>query len=466
MKKITLITTALAALSMLVSCQKEQIPDSHMDGVTRFSATILQTKTDIAYDGKVTWVAGDEITVTDAADPANTAIYVAQSSGASTTFSFKSGAAVNTPPYTASYGDMTDQKYSGTGANCPLAAKSETTRLTFSCPYAVLKITAISEVEKTISKVIVKNDGTHLSTLSCGDNGVVLSSTGTVFYIAVAIGPLSNLNITFETIADSNNSVAETATKTRSSQVTLAPGDLLPLSLVFSSNDWEPACVAAGTMITMGDGSRKAVEELEINDVIRIFDHEKGEISSAPVCFVWETKNVAKAFTLAFEGGTEITVIEEHGFYDKEERKYAFINANNAKDYLGHHFYDADNDCWLELKSCKHLNKGIDAYAVVTSKHLNHLSNGILSMCDGSIKVLANIFEYDDHLKFDADKKAADIEAFGLTSLEKVLEYNGFTEDDYYNYNLQYLNVAIGKGLTSWDYVKALSDYCVANQIY
>ena len=228
----------------------------------------------------------------------------------------------------------------------------------------------------------------------------------------------------------------------------------------------ESSCIAAGTMITMENGGQKAVEEIEVGDVIRTVNHETGEVSSAPVCFVWETKNVSNAFTLTFEDGVEVTVIEEHGFYDQEERQYAFINANNAKDYIGHHFFDADNNRWLELKSFKPSNGSVDAYAIVTSKHLNHLSNGILSMSDGSYKVLANIFEYDEQMRFDADKKAADIAAYGLTPLEKILEYKGFLEADYYDYNLQYLNVAIGKGLTSWDYVKALSDYCEANNIY
>ena len=226
------------------------------------------------------------------------------------------------------------------------------------------------------------------------------------------------------------------------------------------------ACIAAGTKITMGDGSQKVVEELEMGDVIRTVDHKTGEVSSAPVCFIWKTENASNAFTLTFEDEVEVTVIEEHGFYDKDERKYAFINARNAKDYIGHHFYDADNGRWLELKSCKLSNESVDAYAIVTSGHLNHLSNGILSMSDGSFKVLANIFEYDSQLEFDADKKKADIEKYGLTPLEKVLEYKGFLETDYYDYNLMYLNVAIGKGLTTWDRVKAYSDYCVANQIF
>lgn len=463
MKRIMLFTTALFALSMFASCQKEPSTDKLTTGVTQFTATILQTKTEIASNGKISWVKGDEITVTDSSEPANSAIYVAQSSGASTTFSLKSGeTAVTTAPFSATYGDIAKQAYSATGANCPLAApKTNTTNFTFSSTYAVLKITAKSGVEKLIGKITVADGNTSLSSLDCG-SGVTLSSEPTVFYITTATGTFSTLKITFETISD----VTEAAVKTRTGDVTLNAGDLLPLKFNFVDDDWKPACVAAGTMITMGDGSQKAVEDLVEGDVIRTFDHKKGEISSAPVCFVWESKNIAKAFTLTFDGGTEVTVIEEHGFYDQEERKYAFINAYNAEDYIGHHFYDADHNRWLELKSFKLLNKGIDAYAIVTSVHLNHLSNGMLSMCDGSIKILANLFEYDGQIKFDEAKKNAAIEEFGLTPLEKVLEYKGFTETDYYDYNLMYLDIAVGKGLTSWDYVKALSDYCVANQIY
>ena len=66
MKKLSFITSALVALAMLSSCQKELVSDIPASGVTRFTATILQTKTDIASDGKVTWCEGDEITVTDA----------------------------------------------------------------------------------------------------------------------------------------------------------------------------------------------------------------------------------------------------------------------------------------------------------------------------------------------------------------------------------------------------------------
>ena len=465
MKKTILFSSALVALAMLASCQKEEFIETPATatGVTEFTATIESTKTTIATDGKVNWEQDDEITVTDAEK--HSAVYVAASSGATTTFTLKQGeTAVGDGPYTASYGDYANQLYSPTGANCPLSATTtdaSTKNLHFSSLYAVLKITASSADEKTITKVQITNSDISYNSLDCSKEIVKLSTEPKVFYIAVGATSFESLGISF--IADDGTE----ATKKRSEEITLGNGDLLPVTFEFKEEDWgKPACVAAGTKITMGDGSQKVVEELEMGDVIRTVDHKTGEVSSAPVCFIWKTENASNAFTLTFEDEVEVTVIEEHGFYDKDERKYAFINARNAKDYIGHHFYDADNGRWLELKSCKLSNESVDAYAIVTSGHLNHLSNGMLSMCDGSIKVLANLFEFDSQLMFDADKKAADIEKYGLTPLEKVLEYKGFLETDYYDYNLMYLNVAIGKGLTTWDRVKAYSDYCVANQIF
>lgn len=452
MKKTIFITLALIAAVMIASCQKTQIEEPSTTGVTQFTASIQQTKTAIDSYGKVTWNAGDEITVTDAAEPANSAVYVAQSSGASTTFSLKSGeTAVTTAPYTATYGDINNQTYSETDAKCPLTAPETTTaNFTFSSPYAILKITATSELEVTVSKVEIANGTDVLSTLFCG-SGVALFSEAKVFYVAVESDTYAELRITF-------NAIDYTATKARTSEITLAEGDLLPLTLNFTEGDWTPACIAAGTMITMKNGERKVVEELVLGEEIRTVNPETGEVSSAPICFIWETQNVMKAFTLTFEGGTEVTVVEEHGFFDFEEEKYVFITAYNAKNYFGHHFYNADKDCWLELRSCKLLNKGVDAYGVVTSRHLNHLSNGILSVCNGEEKVLCNIFEFDG-LKYDEAKMAADIERYGLTPLEKILEYKGFDESYYYDYNLMYLNVAIGKGMTSWERIQAYSDY-------
>lgn len=218
-------------------------------------------------------------------------------------------------------------------------------------------------------------------------------------------------------------------------------------------------CIAAGTMITMADGSRKPVEDIVLGEKIRTFDHETGEISDAPVCYLQEDKNISGAFVLHFDDNTDITVIEEHGFYDKELNRYAFINPQNASEYIGHHFYNADDDRWVRLNGFEILDHDVDAYAIVSSVHLNHLSNGILSMCDGTIVLFANLFEYDTDMKFNADKKQQAIEEYGLTPRSALDEYKGFWGSDYEDYNLKYFSILVGKGYISWEEIKKYSDY-------
>ena len=233
MKKSILIYAALVALTMLVSCQKEQFNGKVISAtaVTEFTATIEQpTKTAIDATGKVTWTVGDEITVTDAAS--NSAIYVAKSAGVITTFTLKDGqTAVGVGPYTAKYGDIASQVYDAAGANCPLeAAETGTTNFIFHSPYAVVKFTAKSEGGEVVKTVSVTY-GENKSTLDCGD-GVKLTSAGKDFYVAVEPANDAALSVTFHT-AD------KMSTKTRESAATLVAKQLLAVTFAFNGNDWK-----------------------------------------------------------------------------------------------------------------------------------------------------------------------------------------------------------------------------------
>ena len=490
MKK-TLITLAVAAATIFTfsSCQQESLDNQSKDDVRIITAVFenAPTRTTLNDDGITPeWAAGDVIRILNEISYQDVPLTAGDFTDNKITFTTDLQgtlyavypASVTTmescPDGDVTFNILASQEGTFASANICVAKSSEEDdtnkdNLIFRNATAVLKITTPADVIKVqvaaanpiAGTVTASFDGTavSLATSDLDNNSVSVNGSqvpsDNIFYLAVAPVATGSTTVTCSTLAMKGS--------------TTKGGKDLRKNVIYSMDLSgmelnEDACVAAGTMITMENGEQKAVEEIEIGDKIRTVDHKSGTVSSASVCFVWKTENASDAFTLTFESGVEVTVIQEHGFYDQDEQKYVFINANNAKDYIGHHFYDADNGCWLELKSCTLLNKTVDAYAIITSKHLNHLSNGMLSMCDGTVKFLglANMFEYDSQLMFDADKMAADIAWYGLTPLEKILEYKGFTEADYYDYNLQYLNVAIGKGLTSWDYVKALSDYCEA----
>ena len=206
-------------------------------------------------------------------------------------------------------------------------------------------------------------------------------------------------------------------------------------------------CLAAGTPITLADGSRKAIENLKIGDEVRVFDHDTGKLSTAKLFDLWKfPEKKTGAFTLHFTNDVDVTAVGGHCFFEKESNKYVDINTENANNYINHKFYNADANRWETLESVDYLEEAVDTYIIVSEKKFNTLANGMLSNVDGLYTVLCNIFDLDSNLKVDAEKKAADIEKYGLWDYDEE-HFHYVTEDTYNALNLQYLGVAIGKGL-------------------
>ena len=164
---------------------------------------------------------------------------------------------------------------------------------------------------------------------------------------------------------------------------------------------------------------------------------------------------------LYFSDGSKVGVIAEHGFFDLDLGKYVYIDAKNANDYIGHKFVaqaDIENNTWnvVTLDNVVIENKVTKAYSPVTFEHLCYYTDGILSM-PGGISGLFNIFDVDTSvMAYDKEKMQKDIEAYGLFTYD---DFEGVVlEDAYQAFNGDYLKVAIGKGLLTWEDIEGLSE--------
>jgi len=197
--------TAFVAAFMFVfaSCEKQpQIQNGDTDTITSdvFTASIVNLKTTVTIDGnagKVAWVKGDEITVTDAAG--NSAKYEASESGASVEFALAEGeTAVGAGPYKAVYnGDAPalEQTYvAGEVPSITMTAESQTKSLAFNVTSGLLKLTLSGEESLNISSVMVKGDETDLYVLSC-ESAVDISSAKE-FYVALPAGDFKKIYLT------------------------------------------------------------------------------------------------------------------------------------------------------------------------------------------------------------------------------------------------------------------------------
>lgn len=211
------------------------------------------------------------------------------------------------------------------------------------------------------------------------------------------------------------------------------------------------SCIVSGSLLTLADGTKKKVEDLTLDDKLLVFNHETGQFESSPIVFIdndgWKEYNV---INLVFSNGTITRLIYEHGYFDLTLNKYVYITEVNYRDYIGHDFVitDGTNISSVKLIDSYITNEYVGCYSPVTAVHLNYIVDGLLSM-PGGIEGIFNIFEYGEGLKFDEELMKEDIEKYGIMEYEVLAEYVPY--EMYYAFNAKYFNVAIGKGLITFD---------------
>lgn len=211
------------------------------------------------------------------------------------------------------------------------------------------------------------------------------------------------------------------------------------------------SCIVSGSLLTLADGTKKKVEDLTLDDKLLVFNHETGQFESSPIVFIdndgWKEYNV---INLVFSNGTITRLIYEHGYFDLTSNKYVYITEVNYRDYIGHDFVitDGTNISSVKLIDSYITNEYVGCYSPVTAVHLNYIVDGLLSM-PGGIEGIFNIFEYGEGLKFDEELMKEDIEKYGIMEYEVLAEYVPY--EMYYAFNAKYFNVAIGKGLITFD---------------
>ncbi len=226
-------------------------------------------------------------------------------------------------------------------------------------------------------------------------------------------------------------------------------------AISITSSATEDTCVATGTLITLADGSQIPVEELAGDEMLLVWNIYTGNFDMAPILFIdSDDETTYEIINLYFSDGTSVKVISEHGFWDYDLNKWVFLR-NDAAKYIGHWFNKQGSDK-VQLTDVVITEEVTTSWSPVTFGHLCYYVNGILSM-PGATEGFINIFDVNpETMKVDEAKMTVEIEEYGLFTYEDFAEY--IPEEVFYAFNGQYLKVAMGKGLLTWDDIYALID--------
>ena len=215
-------------------------------------------------------------------------------------------------------------------------------------------------------------------------------------------------------------------------------------------------CISEGTLITLADGTQVPVEELDGDELLLVWDFERGQFGAAPIVFIdSDPERAYRVIELTFSDGTKVEVISEHGFWDRTLNKYVYLDENAAQ-YIGHWFdkraADAEGDFsggYVQLTAVMVTEKVTVAYSPVTQGHLCYFVNGMLSM-PGGIEGIFNIFEVDpETMAYDAEAFAEDIEEYGLYTYEEFAQEYPISEEAFEAFGCKYFKVALGKGVVT-----------------
>lgn len=305
------------------------------------------------------------------------------------------------------------------------------------------------------SNLISEINGTFTFELknSAGENMILAGNdtlTSTLNVSSTGSVSLSNNSFVVTTMILPN----DTYTLTMTSYITRhtwSSSDTKTMQFIVNKSD---SCVAEGTLITLADGSLKAVEDLTGNEELLVWNLLTGNFDTAPILFIdSDPESVYEVIKLTFSDGTVVEVIDEHAFWDFDLNKYVFLRAD-ASQYIGHWFNkqttdDNNNLIWTEaqLISVNIVEKTTSSWSPVTYGHLCYYVNGMLSM-PGATEGLINIFEVDpETLSYDEEAMEEDIETYGLFTYAEFSELFPVSQTIFNAFNAQYLKVAIGKGL-------------------
>ncbi|MBR2590269.1 MAG: hypothetical protein IKE65_05035 [Clostridia bacterium] len=222
-------------------------------------------------------------------------------------------------------------------------------------------------------------------------------------------------------------------------------------------------CLAEGTMITMADGSKKAIEDVNVGESVMTWSFWKGELEAKPVLIKYDhgTEDYT-VLNMRFSDGTVQKVITDHGFFDATLNKTVYINCENVEDYLNHTFVKRLADgtiAYVTLDSYEVKTETVGSYSIASVNNITVFANDMLTVSNEVIDNIYEYFEMGEGLKYDEAKMQADIEQYGLYTYDDFKDY--ISEDLYEAFNGQYYKVLVGKGLLTFDDILYMIEYYV-----
>jgi hypothetical protein len=135
-------------------------------------------------------------------------------------------------------------------------------------------------------------------------------------------------------------------------------------------------CFPAGTMITLSNGTKKAIEDIGYDDNILVWNFDLGEYASAKPIWIKASETATEYNVLTFSDGSVLKTVGNHHIFNKQAER--FTHTMTADTPIGTVTVNEQGE-EITLVSAEVVKESVEFYNVWTEYHLNMFAQGVLT---------------------------------------------------------------------------------------
>lgn len=151
-----------------------------------------------------------------------------------------------------------------------------------------------------------------------------------------------------------------------------------PFTTVFSSpaSGKSGICFIKGTMISLSDGTYKAIEDVTYDDMLLVWDFDLGRYAEAKPIWIKVAETESSYNLLTFSDGSTLRTSGNHHIFNKEAKRFTHTMRDDTPvgtTTINEHGKE------ITLVSAEVIPATVETYNVFTEYHLNMFADGILT---------------------------------------------------------------------------------------
>ncbi len=137
-------------------------------------------------------------------------------------------------------------------------------------------------------------------------------------------------------------------------------------------------CLLAGTQIALSDGSHKAIQDITYTDKMLSWDFDLGCYAETTALWIKRSETGGQYNLLTFSDGTTLRTFDQHRIFNKQAG--AFTYPMTAETPIGTVTVN-EHGQEITLVDKQIIVDTIEYYNVITDRHMNLFSDGVLTSC-------------------------------------------------------------------------------------